>query len=101
MEQQGRGQLTQRIKDKSKELFGYEITLRQLRLIPYLLHVMQNNKKIADEKINDEEYEIILDWQSQGHITYTITDGGKLTMTKDFWNKANEILYLGYVDTNK
>jgi len=29
---QKRGELTQRIKDKSKELLGYEINVRELRL---------------------------------------------------------------------
>lgn len=52
--EQGRGQLTQRIKDKSKELFGYEFTVKHLRLLPYVLHVMQNGQQINPSSINDE-----------------------------------------------
>jgi len=97
---QGRGQLTQRIKDKSKELFGYELTVRQLRLIPYILNVMQNDKTIDRRRINDEEFDIIIQWENENHLTYSVASC-ELTITKDFWDKANEILFLGYVDLIK
>ena len=43
---QGRGQLTERIKERSEELFGYEISTLELRLFPYLNHTMLNNQKV-------------------------------------------------------
>lgn len=95
--EQGRGQLTQRIKDKSKDLFGYEITTTQLRLLPYLLSIMQNAQKIHQESINHDERKIITKWEEEGHID---RNGDKVIMNKSFWDIANEIVYLGYVDLN-
>lgn len=95
MESQGRGQLTQRIKDKSKELLGYEIGVRELRLMPYIMYVMMNEQKINLNSINAEEREIVSKWREAGHI-----EGGAsgLQITEEFWNIISEIVRLGYVD---
>lgn len=93
--EQLRGQLTSRIKEKSKELFGYEISQVELRLIPYLQYVMINSQKLDINKISPEERKIISKWRAAGYI-----DGGAsgMRITKEFWNIMNEILFLGYVD---
>lgn len=95
MTEQRRGQLTQRIKDKSKDLLGYEIDQTELRLMPYIQYVMVNDQKIEPDKINKAEREILRKWREAGHI-----EGGAsgLTITKQFWNIINEIILLGYVD---
>jgi len=92
---QGRGQLTNRIKAKSKELLGYEITQKELRLMPYILYTMQNEQKIEIHKIDPEERKILKKWKSEDHI-----EGGAsgLRITKEFWNILCEIVFLGYVD---
>ena len=93
--EQGRGQLTDRIKKKSFELLGYEIGVRELRLIPYIQYVMVNKQKLEIRKINQEEREILSKWRKAGHI-----EGGAsgLKITKEFWNIICEIMFLGYVD---
>lgn len=95
---QKRGQVTERIKVKSKELLGEEITVRELRLMPYVIHVMQNNQEIDPRKINEEEREILSKWRSQGHI-----EGGAsgMAITKEFWDICNELIFLGYVDLSE
>jgi len=92
---QGRGELTERVKAKSKELLGYEIDVRELRLMPYVQYTMMNSQKINPQHVNAEEREILSKWRKAGHI-----DGGAtgLGITKEFWNIINEILFLGYVD---
>ena len=50
---QGRGQLTQRIKDKSYELLGYGINQTELRLMPYIQHQMMNSQRIDISSINN------------------------------------------------
>lgn len=95
IETQGRGELTSRIKNKSKELLGYEITVRELRLMPYVLDRMMNTRKIDPNCVNGEEREILSKWRTAGYI-----EGGasEMTITKEFWSIITEIVYLGYVD---
>ena len=95
--EQKRGQLTDRIKEKSKELLGYEMNVRELRLMPYIQYVMGNNQKLEINKINDEERKILRKWKKAGYA-----EGGAsgLRITREFWNIINEIIFLGYVDIN-
>ena len=92
---QGRGSLTQRIIDKSKELLGYEISVRELRLMPYIQYVMTNEQRIDPNHISPEEREVLSKWRKAGYI-----DGGAsgLSITKEFWDNICEIIFLGYVD---
>ena len=94
--EQKRGQLTDRIKQKSKELLKYEITTTELRLMPYIQFTMVNNQKIEPIKINEEERKILSKWRELGYI-----EGGAsgLSITKEFWDIINEIIFLGYVDS--
>jgi len=94
-ERQGRGQLTDRIKEKSKELLGYEITTEQLRLLPYINHTMTNTHKLNPSKITQKEREFISKLRSEGHIEGGV---GGMRITKNFWLIMNELLFLGYVD---
>lgn len=105
---QSRGQLTDRIKSKSKQLLGYVISVRELRLMLYIQYVMLNNQKLQGDKINIEEQEVLAKWFSDGHIIDGVTekgrpkmsDGVKLKITNKFWGIICELLYLGYVDLN-
>lgn len=92
---QGRGQLTDRIKKRSKELLGYEIDVTELRLMPYILTVMMNAQKIEPSRCNWEDRKILKKWREAGHI-----EGGAsgLQITEEFWNIICEIVRLGYVD---
>lgn len=89
-----RGALTDSIKAKSKELLGYEISLRELRLMPYVHFVMGNEQRIDPNKINEEERKILSSWREKGYIE---GGAGGLTITKEFWDAMCEILWLGYV----
>ncbi|NJO88901.1 MAG: hypothetical protein HC831_08050 [Chloroflexia bacterium] len=104
MENQGRGQLTDRIKEKSRELLGYEISVGELRLLAYLQYELVNSKN--PNNVNSEEKEMLASWRKKGFILDGITEGGrvmtsrdsKFKVSKDFWNAIVEILWLGYVD---
>lgn len=95
MEKQGRGRLTERIKEKSKELLGYEISQEELRLMPYIQSVMANNQKIDPSKVNQPERIIMRKWIEAGHMEGGMTGLG---ITKEFWDILCEIVFLGYVD---
>ena len=94
-EVQKRGALTERIKEKSKELLGYEIKITELRLMAYIQFTMCNSQKINGHSINKEDREIMSKWRKTGHI-----EGGMAQMgiTKEFWDAICELIFLGYVD---
>lgn len=96
--EQKRGQLTDRIKAKSRELLGYEMAEEELRLMPYIQYVMMNNQKLDIAKISPEERVILAKWKEIGHV-----EGGAtgLSITKAFWDILTEILWLGYVDLSE
>lgn len=52
---QGRGVLTPEVQEVAKNLLGYELTVRELRLMPYLQYTVMNDKRINPNHINLEE----------------------------------------------
>ncbi len=92
---QGRGMLTRRITDKSKELLGYEISQVELRLMAYAGHVMVNNQRIEPQKCNNDDRAVLKKWRAAGHIE---GGAGGLAITKEFWDAIHELIWLGYVD---
>ena len=90
----GRGMLTTDINKMAELMIGRTITLRELRLIPYVQYVMCNDRKIDPRHINQEEREILRKWKDEGHIKGGITG---LAITKQFWDFMCEVLWLGYV----
>lgn len=89
-----RGMLTEEIKQKSQELLGYEITQEELRLMPYVLYCALNDQDIDPKKVNAEERKILMQWKEKGFIADPVSN---LTISKDFYDAANEMLWLGYV----
>lgn len=91
-----RGHLTEQITKRAIELLNVEsFTQKELRLMPYIQYEMMNNQRIDPNKINAEEREILSEWRKRGWI-----DGGAsgLSITKEFWDAMNEILWMGYVN---
>lgn len=96
MARQGRGHLTDRIKEKSKELMGREISTRELRLMPYALTTMIDSpQRIDPRRINQEERGFLSLWREAGYM-----EGGAsgMQITREFWDILCEIVFLGYVD---
>lgn len=90
----GRGMLTTDVDKIAKIMIGRSITLRELRLIPYIQYVMCNERKINPIHINQEERGILRKWKEEGHI-----EGGAcgLAVTKQFWDFMCEVLFVAYV----
>ena len=97
-DEQKRGQVTDRIRAKSKELLGYELGTTELRLMPYVQYVMANDQRIYPRRCSQADREILSKWRKAGHI-----EGGAsgLSLTKEFWDILCEIIFLGYVDLFK
>jgi len=90
-----RGQLTDKIKVKSKELLGYEMDVAELRLMPYIMYVMVNTQKIDPNVCNRRDRDILQKWKEANYI-----EGGAsgFSITKEFWNILCEIVFMGYTD---
>ena len=89
-----RGELSPQIQALCKEFLGREITVRELRLMPYIDFVMKNEQRIDPRKINQEEREILSVLRKEGHI-----EGGwsGLSISKEYYDFVQQILWLGYV----
>jgi hypothetical protein len=90
----GRGMLTTDVDKIAKRFLGRSITLRELRLIPYVQYVMVNERKLEPRHINQEERQVLRKWKDEGHI-----EGGAsgLAITKHFWDFMCEALFVAYV----
>ena len=97
-EKQGRGNLTEQIRVKALDLMGKEISVTELRLMPYLQYVLMNERKFDVCKLNNEDIGIIQEWESEGYISFETDIENKILCTKAFWDIMCEILFLGYVD---
>lgn len=74
---------------------NFDLTLEELRLMPYLSYCLQNEMPIDPNKITQAEREILQKWRDEGKITFSMTE--PCTATKEFWMEMSEILYYGYV----
>lgn len=93
-----RGMMTEAINAKAKEFLGADMTQAQLRLLPYLMYCVTNGVHLEKRKLNEDEEDIIVQFSSNGYITddpYVLAK-----VSKEFYDFANEILWLGYVDHN-
>ena len=92
---QMRGQLTQRVKEKSVELLGYEISIQELRLLPHLTYIMVNSQVVDPRTFSKDEVAIMTKWVAAGLL---IRIGPAMRPTAGFWMICSELLWLGYVD---
>lgn len=94
---QKRGELTERIKEKSKELLGYEMDTAELRLMAYAQYAATNDHRMERGHVNDRDREIIDVWKEKGFVIGGVGSQG-FNITREFWNILGEIIFLGYVD---
>jgi hypothetical protein len=95
VQQNGRGKLTPEIEAKSEELLGYAITQRELRLMPYIQHVMMNDQRLDLNRINSEEREIVSNWRKRGFLE---GGAGPMVISRRFWDVINDLMWMAYVN---
>lgn len=90
-----RGTLTDKVKEVSIKKLGYEISLSELRLMPYYQFCLMNGGRLARDKVNSNDREALLIWHEKGFIE---DDGISDTphMTKKFYRAMCEILMVAY-----
>jgi len=97
-----RGMLTSKIQEISIKYIGREISLSELRLIPYIQYVLCNEQVIEIHgrlrKVNNEEIEILKEWEKHGYIHNIYNT---ISVSKEFWDFMCEILWYSYVYKNE
>ncbi len=88
-----RGVLTDEVKQLSKELFGYDFTVRELRLLPYLMHCLLDNTNIDVIHITAEERAILMGWQKTGFLERPSV---AFAVSGEFYDKLCKMLKIGY-----
>lgn len=99
---QQRGQLTARVQQKAVEVMSREISLDELRLMPYIKSMMMDFKRIDKRKMNLEDIYIFERWVDEGRVLTDWNFNGSfldIKITKEFWDQMSEIIYLSYVDS--
>jgi len=90
----GRGEITDTVREMAKEFLGRGINVRELRLYPYLDFTMKNSQKLEINRVSKDERRILQILREEGHI-----EGGAsgLTMTWEFYEYINRVLWVSYV----
>jgi hypothetical protein len=91
----GRGVINDEVREVCKRAFGTELSLTQLRLLPYIQHTLINTREIDTRKINADEMVIMAEWSELGYLQLL---GLQLTVTKKFWDAMNDVLWVAYAD---
>lgn len=89
-----RGCITKEITEASKKFMGCEITVRELRLLPYLQDCLMNCRTLSRQSLNEEETGILFDWKERGYISGDIL---MPVLTKEFYDFMCEVLYYSYI----
>lgn len=92
------GNLTEKVKIKSKELLGYEISQTELDLIMLIQTLNVNGFSLQSAFNEKEEITILHKWVEAGYIVEDVKKEGNMKITKAFWDITSEIVYLGYFE---
>ena len=91
-----RWMLTPEVLEKAKDLLNVgKFSQVELRLMPYVQYTIMNGGKLEREKLNNEEREVLKDWEVKNWIDLNQLE---IRVTKPFFDAMNELLWLTYVD---
>lgn len=84
-----------------KEVTGRDLTVRELRLLPFIQHCFINKKLISPDNLNEEEFKILKEMNKNGLIEFGRSKGNIgwyfVVIGSNFWNVIVNILYDSYV----
>lgn len=87
--------VTREVRDLARRILSIEdISTAELRLMPYVQHVMMNEQRIKPALINAEDRGILQEWRDRGWIEGGVSG---LAVTREFWDAMHEILWVAYV----
>lgn len=91
-----RGQLNEEVANLIAKRLGMkveDVTVRHVRLMPYLMSRILDNSNIDPIRINGDERQILIDWQNRGFL-HSPTTG--LKVTSEFYDHLCAILKVSY-----
>lgn len=91
-----RGALTDELKGFYLEKTKRELTKRELRLLPFILHCGLNNGRIVSGNLNGEEIVILESLDEAGFIFYS-RSGEMVGITEEYFDIVCEILKHSYL----
>lgn len=91
-----RGCLTPQIQREAQKFLRYEMTTKELRLLPYIDYCLKNRFDFDPRRISQEEFAILDKWQSEGYLMYSRHRG--INVKRRFYNFIQRVLWLGYVE---
>ena len=91
----GRGKLTEKATKIAKDFLGRDIDVTELRLYSYLDYTIKNSQKLKPEHINSNDRKILSNLKEEKHIEGGVTG---LSMTREFYDYIQDILFETYVD---
>lgn len=93
-----RGMLTNEIQEKAKAFLGREISVRELRLYPYIDFSIKNKncQGWSYAKLSKEEFPILNRLSEEGHLLYSPE---KVIVSRKFYSYMQEVLAIGYVES--
>lgn len=86
--------ISRRVQEVAQRHLGRETTVRELRLLPYVLHTLLNSGRFDPRRISDEEREIMDMWRKEHRLEVWRTDA--IVPKKGFYNAIVELLWAGY-----
>jgi hypothetical protein len=90
-----RGAMTEKIDTISISMIHRKISQKELRLMPYIQYVLENEQTIDIRRINQVEKQILDSWSGEGFLIGDYLD--KVVVTKEFWNLICEVIWESYV----
>lgn len=90
----GRGCLDEQLAEKYEAILGHPMTVRELRLIPYLQYLVVNRQPWSIGKMRQSEVEICNEWQRRGWLL--ASSSAPLRVSREFWDFMNDVLWDSY-----
>lgn len=90
-----RGTLTSEVQELATALLGREISVRELRLMPYFIYLGMDGSIIARDKLFEGDREVIDTWNKECRVDCKVGDVPKIS--HEFWSIMAKIVYKSYV----
>lgn len=98
-----RGSLNDAAVTRYREATGRELTVAELRLLPFIQYVVTNEGCFTSQKINDEELAILKQLDEEGRVLLHRTSGRPgfydLAVSDAYWTCISRVLATTYVYT--
>lgn len=90
-----RGVLTKEVQELATSLLGRKTSVRELRLMPYFIHLGMDCDIVARERLFEGDREVMAIWNKEGRVICKVGDVPKIS--PEFWSIMANIVHKAYV----